>query len=185
MNVEADGMDPFDTLGVAPSFSLSLEDLASRQRDLSRALHPDRFVGRPASERRAALGRAIEVNEAHRTLKNPLSRAEALLGRLGLSVPEGQELPASPAFLMEMMELREDLRTAGRAQNKAEVERLAAQVRGQEAILAQKLSVAFESAQEGKQTPEATKLEIHQTLGSLRYLRRFLDEADAYLDEIL
>jgi molecular chaperone HscB len=178
-------MDPFDTLGVPPSFSLSLEDLATRQRDLSWALHPDRFVGRPASERRAALGRAIEVNEAHRTLKNPLTRAEALLGRLGLSLHEGQEPPASPEFLMEMMDLREDLRTAGRSQNAAEVQRLAARVREQEAALAQKLSSCFEAAQDNKQSPDAVKLEIHQTLGSLRYLRRFLDEADAYLDEIL
>lgn len=178
-------MDPFDTLGVAPSFSLSLEELATRQRELSRALHPDRFVGRPAGERRVALGRAIEVNEAHRALKNPLSRAEALLSRLGLSLPEGQEPPASPDFLMEMMELREALRMAGRARNAAEVERLAAQVRLREVALAQKLSAAFALALEAKQGPEALQTEIHQTLGCLRYLRRFLDEADAYLDEIL
>ena len=59
-------MDPFETLGVEPRFDLDLTALEKRHRELSGALHPDRYTGRPASERRMALDRAIKVNEAWR-----------------------------------------------------------------------------------------------------------------------
>ena len=61
--------DPFELLGIPARYDLDLDELATRQRDLSRALHPDRYAGRGASERRQALGKAIEVNEAARLLK--------------------------------------------------------------------------------------------------------------------
>ncbi len=67
--------DPFDTLGVEPRFDLDLAALERRHRDLSRALHPDRYAGAPAAERRLALGRAIDANEALRVLKDPIRRA--------------------------------------------------------------------------------------------------------------
>lgn len=179
-------MDPFETLGVAPSFSLDVVELGERQRELSKALHPDRFVGRPAGERRQALGRAIEVNQAHRVLKNPLTRAEALLFRLELALPEGQEPQAEPMFLMEVMELREALRDAGRARDSAKVQRLASQVRGDEEALGEQLAANFAAViDQGAGADSALAREIHQNLGKLRYLRRFLDEAEAILDDIL
>lgn len=183
-------MDPFETLGVAPSFALDPNELAARQRDLSRALHPDKFAGRPAGERRQALGRAIEVNQAHRALKNPLTRAEALLSRLDLALEGGNEPPASPEFLMEIMERREELRDAGRAKEPEKVERLAEAVRREEKALIEELAVAFDRALSsgGQGAPKSDSdvaRSIHQHLGQLRYLRRLLDEADALLDDLL
>ena len=180
-------MDAFDTLGISPSFSLDLAELASRQRELSRALHPDKYVGRPAGERRAALGRAIEVNEAVRALKNPLTRGEVLLRRLGLEVPEGKGPPASPILLMSMMEKREDLRDAGRREDLAAIEALTDKLREEAEVLEAELSEAFTRAlQEGitedVHSPEAEA--IHQNLGALRYYRRFFDEAEAIVDEL-
>ena len=101
--------DPFATFGLTPAFELDLNELEQRHRELSRALHPDRYAGRGASERRQALGKAIEVNEAWRRLKNPVKRAEALLERLGLAVSEEQEPKPAPEFLMDVMERREEL----------------------------------------------------------------------------
>ena len=102
-------MDPFSTLGLPPSFDLDARTIAERKLALSRALHPDRYVGRPAGERRAALSRALEVNEAARCLANPITRAEALLAKWG---DENHETPPGPSqmFLMEILELREELR---------------------------------------------------------------------------
>jgi len=48
-------MDPFETLGLAPKFDVDLKAAESRHRELSRALHPDRYVKAPAAERRMAL----------------------------------------------------------------------------------------------------------------------------------
>ena len=64
--------DPFETLGVEARFDLDLRAVEQRHRDLSKALHPDRYTGAPAAERRMSLSRAIDVNEAGGTRFIPL-----------------------------------------------------------------------------------------------------------------
>jgi molecular chaperone HscB len=178
--------DPFDTLGVPPGFDLDLEAVEKRHRELSRTLHPDRYAGRPAAERRQALGHAIEVNEAWRVLKDPVRRAEALLARLGVEVPEGQEPPATPELLMGMMELRESLSEARQNQDLRSVAALARQVRdGEERVLAQ---ITERFGQARAHNPDGAVLiakdELMRLLGELRYHRRFLQEAAAIEDEL-
>lgn len=178
-------VNPFDTLGLEPRFDLDLAHLADRQRKLSHALHPDRFVGRPAGERRDALSRAIEVNEAHRKLKHPITRGEALLDLLGLHLPEGEVPAATPELLMETMERREALREAGRDKDVSKITELAKVVREEEKSLLIALAQDFaDAAQTPPLGPSPLVLSLHKKLGHLRYLRRFLDEAGALLDEI-
>src|SRR5262245_16374287 len=116
--------DPFETLGVEARFDLDLGALERRHRDLSKALHPDRYVGAPAAERRLSLSRAIDVNEAFRILRDPIRRAEALLQRAGVPGGEADELKASPDLLLEMMEAREALAEARQAKDLDRVARL-------------------------------------------------------------
>lgn len=179
-------MNAFSVLGLEPSFSLDANSLSQRQRELSRALHPDRYVGRPAGERRAALGRAIEVNEAHRKLKDRLSRAEELLEFLGATRAEGEQAPASPELLMNMMEQREELRDAARAKDAARIESLSSALRSEEEQVVAALSADFELALSRRSMGQEVDADsIHQSLGALRYYRRFFDEAEALLDELL
>ncbi len=173
------GGDPFELFQIAPAFDLDSEELGRRHRELSRALHPDRYVGRPAAERREALGRAIEVNEAWRVLRDPARRAEALLQRLGSPVGEESNPPARPEFLMEMMERRENLRALGRAGDVAGIEALSDEVRAQERELLKELGEGFRKALDAPEAPVPATLSLR--LGELRYLRRFFDEADAFL----
>lgn len=172
-------------MGLAPRFALDLEELSSRQRELSKQLHPDKFVGRPTVERRAALGKAISANEAYRLLKDPLTRAEALLVHLGLRQPEGQGPKASPELLMETMERREALRDASLRGDEEAVLGLAREVKEEEKVLLSELEMEFSRALLEGAPPESPRaVRIHEKLGNLRYLRRFLDEADALLDEL-
>jgi len=168
--------DPFETLGVKPAFDLDLGALEKRHRELSRALHPDRYAGRPPGERRQALGRAIEVNEAWRQLSDPIRRAEALLQRSGVKVGEGAEPKADPVLLMEMMEQREALADARRARDQAALEKLADGIRKREASVLTRLGAGFKS--------QATGDDLLRQLGELRYYRRFLQEAAAIEDEL-
>lgn len=170
--------DPFDVFQIEPAFDLDLEELGRRHRDLSRALHPDRYVGRPAAERRQALGRAIEVNEAWRTLKDPLERARALLARLGVPATEGSQSPVDPEFLMHMMERRESLQELGRKGDSAGIERLAEEVRSEERRVLAELADGFRRA---LSEPGESLGGLQRRLGELRYYRRFFDEVDALL----
>src|SRR5262245_15377730 len=73
--------DPFETLGIEPKYRLDLKQVEARHRELSKALHPDRYVNKTPAERRLALSRAIDVNSAWRMVRDPVGRAEALLRR--------------------------------------------------------------------------------------------------------
>lgn len=179
-------MNAFALLGLEPSFSIDASTLSQRQRELSKALHPDRYVGRPAGERRAALGRAIEVNEAHRKLKDRLTRAEELLEFLGATRSESEQSPASPELLMNMMEQREELRDASRAKDVARIESLCSALRAEEEQVMAALSADFELALTRHSLGQPVDVEsIYQSLGALRYYRRFFDEAEALLDELI
>src|SRR5436190_17186161 len=105
-------MDPFAVLGAPRIFDLDLAVLEKTHRELSRALHPDKFTQAGASERRAVLEKAASVNEAWRTLRDPIRRAEALFALAGFEVGENKEPKPSAAFLMDMMESREELADA-------------------------------------------------------------------------
>jgi molecular chaperone HscB len=162
-------VDPFDMLGIEARFDIDLRELELKHRELARALHPDRYASAPAAERRMALSRAIEVNEAARALKDPIRRAEALAKRRGLAVGEATEPKPSPELLMEMMEAREELAEAARKKDAAKIAKLAGAMRERERAVKAKLGAAFEG------TGDALPL-----LGELRYVRRFLDELAAF-----
>jgi len=55
---------------------------------LSRKLHPDRFASRPPAEQAAALAESSRLNDAYRTLKDPVARTEYLLELEGIQLEE-------------------------------------------------------------------------------------------------
>ena len=170
-------LDPFLTLGIKRSFDVDLASVEKTHRELSRALHPDRFVNAGSSERRAALSKAVEVNEAWRLVRDPIRRAEALLRLEGVAVGEGKEPQPDAEFLMEMLELREALseresgaRTARRRVRQM-AEMIAARVLAVEVVLADGFARGDAASLVGK-------------VGELRFYRRFLDEVSAIEDEL-
>ena len=54
----------------------------------SRKLHPDRFASRPPAEQEAALAASSQLNDAYRTLRNPIARTEYLLALEGIQLEE-------------------------------------------------------------------------------------------------
>src|SRR5262245_27550044 len=70
-----------------------MADLEQRYRALSRQFHPDYFYNASAAERRASLERSSYLNDAYRTLKNPVARIEYLLK---LELSQSQSSAGSP-----------------------------------------------------------------------------------------
>jgi molecular chaperone HscB len=173
-------LDPFETLGVPARFETDLAALEQRHRELSKALHPDRYAGSAAAERRMALGRAIEVNEAYRALRDPIARADALLRRAGIVLSETNQPKLSPAMLMEMMESREELADAHRRKDLARVAALGEAMRARQDRAVAALAGAFDAAGGERGRLE----ELLPRVGELRYLRRFLDEVSAIEEEL-
>jgi molecular chaperone HscB len=66
-------------------------DLAALEKTFyaqSRKLHPDRFAAKPAAEQQAALAASSQLNDAYRTLRDPILRTEYLLSLQGVQLEE-------------------------------------------------------------------------------------------------
>ena len=171
--------DPFTTLGVPRRFSLDLRELEQRFRDLSRALHPDKHAQASPAERRVAAEKSVAVNDAFRILKNPQTRAAALLATSGRTVEEHTR--ADPALLAEILEMREELDNVRGAPDR---ESLVAGMRAQVESRVHEAERVIADAFDREEIPDATKLDrAYDSLVKRRYLYRFLEEADAMLEE--
>ncbi len=97
--------DYYELLGLPRSLNLSLDDLQRRYYALSRELHPDRFMSKPAAERERAENTYSAVNDAYRTFKDPIKRAQYLLALEGFEIGEQRSKDVPPELLEEVFEL--------------------------------------------------------------------------------
>ncbi len=166
------GDDPFALLGLPVAYDVDPAALERAFFERSKAVHPDRVAGAPAAERVAALSRSRALNDAYQLIKKPVSRAEYLLARAGVTIGDNERL--EPAFLMEILELREELAEARTAGDLARVEQLQRAMQARRADALDALPQLFAAGD------LAT---IKHRLIVLRYIRRYLEECDAALDE--
>jgi len=119
------GQDHFEALEVPRTFGLPLEVLEAAFKRLNRLYHPDRFATKGDRERRYSLEHATAINDAWRTLRIPVKRAEYLLACWGRPVGEnaGRKISIPQDFLMEVLELREEIADARMEGNQATLDR--------------------------------------------------------------
>lgn len=95
-------IDYFRAMGIPVRLNLDQGQLRGRFYALSRALHPDNFAGRTPEEVRVATQNAAVLNQAYRTLREPMARAAYFVDLHGT-----REFKAAPALLLELMEAKE------------------------------------------------------------------------------
>ena len=71
--------DYFRFFGLPRKLRLDAADLEQRFRTLSRQFHPDYYYNATTTERLASMERSSYLNDAYRTLRQPLDRVEYLL----------------------------------------------------------------------------------------------------------
>lgn len=186
-----DGADHFAVLGLQRGYAMDFPAAEVAYQKLSRQLHPDRFATADPRARRASLGHTVQLNAAWRTLKDPVRRAEYLLELAGVDVASDDQKPgpggergtrkvaAPPAFLLEILEMHDDLGNAQRAGDAVKVAFLTEEMRGRAGEAMKTIASALDTG--SNQAPAEGRLdEAARALIALRYYRRFLDEADAY-----
>jgi molecular chaperone HscB len=80
--------DYFEFFSLPRHLHLDLPALEKQFYVLSRTLHPDRFAGKSLAEQEAALAQSSLLNDAYRTLKDPIARTQYLLTLEGVELEE-------------------------------------------------------------------------------------------------
>ena len=78
----------FEVFGLPRKLTIDLQALEKSFYKLSRKLHPDLFARADQKEQEWSLANTSLLNDAYRTLKNPLSRTEYLLKLEGMKIGE-------------------------------------------------------------------------------------------------
>lgn len=101
-------MNYFELLRLPVDFEIDLVALNENYRQAQQAVHPDKFATGSDAERRFAIEKTTELNQALQTLKHPLKRAQYLLQLQGLENQESIKNIAED-FLFDQLTLRETL----------------------------------------------------------------------------
>jgi molecular chaperone HscB len=81
-------MNYFEFFNLPPKLTLDVAALEKQFYAMSRKLHPDRFAAKPLAEQEAALAQSSLLNDAYRTLKDPILRTQYLLKLEGVELEE-------------------------------------------------------------------------------------------------
>jgi molecular chaperone HscB len=160
----------FELFGLEPRFILDAVALERAYREIQSRVHPDRFAHAGDAERRASLQWTTRVNEAYRTLKNPVQRASHILALQGVDVAFETNTAMPADFLMQQMELREAIEDATETKNAVALDALQERIDGDKKVLEHKLAAAIDAQ---KDYPAAAGL-----VRELQFLEKLESEID-------
>jgi molecular chaperone HscB len=103
------GIDYFALFEMPRQLWIEMSGLEQKFLQLSWKLHPDNFVNATERERELSLKRGSELNDAYRTLRDPIARVEYLLAIEGQRKEGERKQQAPPELLEEVFELNESL----------------------------------------------------------------------------
>jgi molecular chaperone HscB len=102
-------LDYFAIFDLPRKLWIEMAMLEQKFLQLSWKLHPDNFVNAAPEERESSLKRSSELNDAYRTLRDPVARLEYLLAIEGARKEGETKQQAPPELLEEVFELNESL----------------------------------------------------------------------------
>nr|WP_210424688.1 iron-sulfur cluster co-chaperone HscB C-terminal domain-containing protein [Marichromatium bheemlicum] len=143
----------FELFGLPTSFAVDTNRLAERYRALSAQARADTALAIPSPP---------QLDEAYRTLLDPLTRARYLLRLYGRELGRGR---GNAALLVEQIELREQLKQVSNPTRTAlAVSSVLTELAEQSAVLAKELRTLFED-------PSADNLELaHDLVHQLEFI---------------
>lgn len=102
--------NPFALFDLPVAFQVDSALLNERYLALQKSLHPDNFSAASAQEQRLVMQKSAEINDALRILKDPITRADSIIG-INTGETENPEEKSNNDidFLMQQMEWRETL----------------------------------------------------------------------------
>jgi len=153
--------DYFRIFGLEPGFRIDLPEITDKYQHLQKQFHPDRYAGKSQQEVRLAMQTVSLVNQAYETLKSPVARAEYLLQRRGIDTSGRDAINRDTDFLMEQMQLREQLQEIHDATDPCSaLDQLARQAREHSAALEDSFGACFTAGRYDQAVGELAKMQF-------------------------
>jgi molecular chaperone HscB len=160
----------YEAFGLEPALSLDLEDLKKRFYELSRQWHPDKFSRASMEEQEKALEMTAVLNDAFRTLRDPIARAEYFLKEKGIELSK----EAPPELLEEVFELNMALEELKEGDESARPQL----VEARERFVAMRDSIDATLVETGER---GDLEEVRALLNRRRYIRNLIREVENVL----
>jgi molecular chaperone HscB len=170
--------DYFRFFGLERRLNLDAGDLQERYYSLSRLVHPDRFQRGTPNERRFALDATAILNDAYRTLRDPVARAEYVLREEGIQPAGRNSKRVPPELIEEVFELNmllEEFR-GGESSARPALETALARFRGLRGDIDSELEVRF--AQYDRSHDRDELVQIRGLLDRRSYISNLIEEVE-------
>ena len=138
----------FEILDHEVNFVVDAKQLSKKHRHLQTQFHPDKFSNKSKEEQDHSENMSALINEAYSTLTNPMKRALYLLELNGDPLLEGDQPVLDEEFLVEILELNEEIDDAD---CEADIEALKVVAEEKISELHEKLKMCFDE----KRIPDA------------------------------
>ncbi|MBK7433786.1 MAG: Fe-S protein assembly co-chaperone HscB [Chitinophagaceae bacterium] len=158
-------MNHFELFGIPVRFRVDKGELARLYFELQKKYHPDFFTQETEAEQAEALERSSQINQALKILRDPDETIRYVLQLKGM-LEDDEKYPLPPEFLMEMMELNEDLGEGSRER-----------INQLETGLYRAVEPILEQYSEGN-TPESDLGKVKDYYYKKKYLKRILDRLE-------
>ena len=168
-------MNHFTVFDLPTVFSVDIAVLSARYRDLQAAVHPDRFVNATDADKRVAMSRTVDLNEAYTTVKDPVRRAMHLLSLVGVDGLDEKNTTMPADFLMEQIDWREALADARLKEDEDRLDEMSTEL----ASTLVSLGDTFDAAYRGEHFTVATTL-----ARKMRFMQKLAEEVDSALAEL-
>ena len=168
--------DYFSLFDLPARYHCDRRKLDAAYRSLQGEVHPDRFATAGEAERRAALQSSARVNEAYRTLKDPVERALYLLSLHGIEAMSETDTALPQDFLEYQLERREAIDAAADGQDTRRLHALLTDVRAE----SDELEHVLGDELDGARALEAARM----TVRKLKFLSKLAADIDAVVAEV-
>ncbi len=135
----------FEVFGFKESFLINTETLREAYLKLQKQFHPDYCI----SDKNLTINKDItlaissHINNAYKTLLNPLSRAILLLNLHDITYSLNNDNSISETFIIEQMEIHEEIEDAKIAKNLVALENIEQKIKTKKNIIIDNLNIAF------------------------------------------
>jgi len=162
-------MTYFDLFNLPISLTVDTSGLSKTYFELQRKYHPDRFGQASEAEQEEALQVSAQINKAFKTLKDQDETIKYVLQLKGL-LEEEEKYQLSPDFLMEVMELNEELEEGMTETIQAKIDQLKKE-------LYATVETIITNYQEGIST-EKELLQVKEYYFKKKYIDRMVDNLE-------